>query len=463
MMEEVVSSEKSFLRNVLVIGSNGVGKSSLCNFLGQTSKLEARSGQTSCTRAVQTTTIVVDGISLCFIDTPGLNEPRFSDELINIHKFLTSLSEHIFINYVIFVSNASTRFDAQTQSTLSYFTNVFSDIIRPDNFHCICTHYGVEDFQDDQEFPEQYDAKVMEIKKIFEKEYKFELLKVDYVNLNPNKINKPSRNDVYAYTHQVRDDIYQVLKGAPMFPLVNALYRLPPVIDLVFKNALSEMKLKREHLLRGIFRDEGRLAEVQGYYMARDELIKEHHALQRKFAELYKEVCIPVKVIEQRRNFTSVLNAVFGTKIVRRFTGEEIIRELRSKGVKNPNKFKITCQYSSLLEAFSIYEHTDSANWTVSFVPSCTTFQVHIYALLKGGDMNHLEMTQTKIAEAKVEKELNVLLLRINQLVTDPQIGKIDKFIQTYSKNSFYLNEIKAVLKIFQDHKLSREKFIIVL
>jgi len=307
------------------------------------------------------------------------------------------------------------------------------------------------------------DAKIIEIKKIFAKEYNFELLKVDYVNLNPNKINKLSKNDVYAHTYTVRNDIYEVLKGAPTFPLVNALYRLPPIIDLVFKNALSEMKLKREHLLREIFRDDRSLAELQGYYTARDELIERHHDLQSKFAELYKEVCYPVKVIEQRRNFTSVLNAVLGTKVVRRFTGEEIITELRSKGVKYPNKFKLTCQYSSLLQPFSIYEDTQSASWIVSFVPSCTTFQVHVNALLKGGDMNHLEMTQTKLAEAKVEKELNVLLLRIDQLVKDPRIGKIDKFILKYSKNSFYLDEIKAVLKIFQDHKLSREKFIIVL
>src|SRR3569623_334190 len=129
--------------------------------------------------------------------------------------FLRGLSEYEYINYVILVCNSSNRFDAQTQITVAYYMSIFSDIIRPDNLHLICTHYSTDDFEEDVQSPEKFEAQVQEIKEIFTKEFQFELINVDYVNLNPKKIQKPSKNDVYAHSRHVRKSSYQILLLIP--------------------------------------------------------------------------------------------------------------------------------------------------------------------------------------------------------------------------------------------------------
>lgn len=127
--------------SVLLIGSTGMGKSTLANFLynpgwSRRPKFAMSTDSMPCTARVQveTTTVSADScedlpkFQLTIIDTPGLNEGSHRANFGNMIEIIQRLKRTSEVKACIFVVKFDSRVDAQYKATLQYYSKLLPNL-----------------------------------------------------------------------------------------------------------------------------------------------------------------------------------------------------------------------------------------------------------------------------------------------------------------------------------------------
>jgi hypothetical protein len=163
------------IRNVIVAGPTGAGKSSLLNFLANADKYAGsqsilgflkkslsgifstdkvkideyfrvgRSAAKSETRSCSYKQIHFDGMVWNFIDTPGLDDSGGSEQdVLNIIEMIKILEEFQDIHTVIFCYKSGEKATGSMRSVYDFFGKFFR-ICFPSNVMCVATHFCMND------------------------------------------------------------------------------------------------------------------------------------------------------------------------------------------------------------------------------------------------------------------------------------------------------------------------------
>jgi len=149
------------ITNIVVIGSLGMGKSTFCNFLldyGESKSFMESPNWEPCTNIVESKIFEFKTESghiskFRVIDTPGLNERKFENELNNTKNIFEMLNSVKYINLLVICVHYNHRFDPQMEQTIEYYYNIFNEIFKSFNFMVVGTKV------DNQSYVELYNDK----------------------------------------------------------------------------------------------------------------------------------------------------------------------------------------------------------------------------------------------------------------------------------------------------------------
>lgn len=211
----------------------------------------------TCTKSLTYATMDFGTHRVNIIDSPGLNEPDFTEDISNLSSFITKLSQFGHLNLIIFYALDEARDDNQTVKTYQYYKSVFSDIITGGNVVFVGSKCTPERWD---EYSENDWALYLEKQEEFASEMK------KYLNMAPNychvanvKIPEKKRKEVekayndgklwdsvYTNTLWVRDNLLECLVELENKYLKNMYFELPPTASLVFKNVITHLKLQQQ-------------------------------------------------------------------------------------------------------------------------------------------------------------------------------------------------------------------------
>lgn len=166
---------------LLVLGSTGSGKSTLCNFLasyGKETVFKTSSSMQGCTKKAQKYTFVIkiqlatmftnfgnnnshenshdlidseeteEDVEVTLIDTPGLNENSHEEDFRNMIETFEFCRGVGLINGVVICIRHGSREDRQLQQTIQYYSDLYREVFDTNNIAIMITGFPKDDFRE---------------------------------------------------------------------------------------------------------------------------------------------------------------------------------------------------------------------------------------------------------------------------------------------------------------------------
>jgi hypothetical protein len=455
-------------KNILLLGSTGIGKSSFCNFLfngTDQGPFKTSSNRDPCTKELNYATLDWDTVRINIIDSPGLNEPDFKDDIINLQLFLKTLqSKFRCLHMIIFVCLEDSRDDNQTVKTFQYYKSVFTGLLMGFNAVFIgtkCTQDRWEEYAENN--GEIYLEKIKEFRNSMKK----------YLDLNPSQIYftnvkyPPSKKDkipreyeaakksnnqsaimgsVFLHSLQARDIILQNARSLRGRPLTEIHVQLPPTAYLVFKNVLTTLKLRQQEFINKES-DPHKKQELLQLYTHLATSVQLKGTLIRDLIELSNDIHKLAHTCDSAElsifNFKILLNLDYPIqfKINSQYLNHERLRwECNNCSI-------ISCDENECTgEIFA----TIRLNWMKAFKAEC-------YAVMNGKIFNKVKYTQTEVELKKVIENIQKLMDQMENLKKADILQKGNAFLAQYDKDLFTLQEFDSVLDVLKRNKIDEK------
>jgi len=446
------------LVNILVLGSTGVGKSSLCNFLFHEKcdeGFQTSDSKLTCTKDLKFATVNYEDEQVNIIDSPGLNEPDFREDVSNLRRFMRKLKKFGYINLVLLCALEDSRNDNQVVKTYQYYKSIFSDVVTNANVVFISTRCSVERWEEysDNDY-DHLNKKRREFKDEMLKHLKLSPHNVYYTNV---KIPPRRREQVYHQfkTKQFADCIFgqtlhareSILKLARNFKprfIRNMHFELPPTSSLIFKNVITTVKLNIQETINREDDPRKKLRLVK-LIEKRDKLRQERNQVYEEMIDMEKDVRFEV---DNRERLPMIKN-IFLDDFKFSFTLP-----------RNYTHFKrIDCELTNATldrietNPFSLEVYV---RLKVHFLKQ---FHSLCYAVIDGKTYNHERWNQQNQRLELLDVRLDHTDSKLAKLASNPVLMKSGKFLKQYEKKVFTLKEFMSILKMFSDHDINENNF----
>jgi hypothetical protein len=376
------------------------------------------------------------------------------------------------VNAVVFVSNASSRFDRQTQSTFQYYLDLLAGVINPVNLVFLDTHCPSESFEADLDVAGELETistwivrRKQEVVGKFKEVFHMDLYNYNILNIEPDALNaaeerfqRTGKFTVFDYTLRMRSEILRTIYECDPVFLHSSHFSLPPLIDSVFQRALMQLDIHRATAIQSTVSEED-IEHVQAKYRTLENLIGKRDACGKRLMDLTKNSAYIVRsdtVVTSKGLLKSRAHLT-----VKRSDIESYFR--RTLG-SVPTQYHVEAVFYS--DASDIREEFTADAFHVKFRPGdfFCTYSIHVHV---NGSIANADAIRSVQKELKnVERDIKLIHHELSSKVRNPKVDAISKFLDKYgyvspsdsddseeSKKTYFLKEIEEILEIFQNPK----------